>query len=267
MNTMIMMINDKVYEAVVLDEELGAEEASVKATTVSTTNAHSNGNSSTIVPLQHSFKVDEANSDSLPLHRMFLVIGFYLSSNLLMTLNVSHTSQYGSLVRGLWVLTDHTKTPIYSLITKRKTIDHNSDRAMYIAYISAELSFILLILMNLYFCYGAVQIIYVVGFVFKFSEFSNNEVVVYTLNAIHYCNFATIFFLVMDQHYSKADRRFKAESTFAMIPLWWCRRLLRKMMLMNELENYEYYLSLHLGNSMLALDLDTDQGLCASMSV
>ena len=42
-----------------------------------------------------------------------------------------------------------------------------------------------------------------------------------------------------------------------------CRRLLRKMMLNDELENYDYSLSLELGNCMLALDSDTDQGLCA----
>ena len=35
------------------------------------------------------------------------------------------------------------------------------------------------------------------------------------------------------------------------------------MMLMNELENYDYSLSLELGNCMLALDSDSDQGLCA----
>ena len=32
---------------------------------------------------------------------------------------------------------------------------------------------------------------------------------------------------------------------------------------MNELENYDYSLSLELGNCMLALDSDADQGLCA----
>ncbi len=34
-------------------------------------------------------------------------------------------------------------------------------------------------------------------------------------------------------------------------------------MLNDELENYDYSLSLELGNCMLALDSDMDQGLCA----
>ncbi len=89
---------------------------------------------------------------------------------------------------------------------------------MCIVYIAVELSFIVLISLKLYFSYGVMQV-YFVGFVLvKSSELSMSEVVVSTLNVIVCCNCVAIYFLVMDEQFSKAER-YTVKSIIAMTVL------------------------------------------------